>query len=99
MQPEERIRHLLEKGSVLGDRYRLAIMLYLSLKGRARFKEIAEGLGISAGNLAHHLRVLEEKGYIKVDKTWEDMRARIISLTSEGVVSLADFLTALKELS
>ncbi len=97
MQPEEKIRQLIEEGGVLIDRYRLAIMLYLSLRDKARFKDIADGLGLSAGNLAHHLKILEEKGYVKVDKIWKDLRGRVISLTPEGHAALVSFLSKLRE--
>ena len=95
MQPEERIRQIIEEGGVLIDRHRLAIMLYLSLRGKARFKDIANGLGISARNLAYHLSILEEKRYVRVDKTWKDLRARIVSITPEGRNTLATFLSKL----
>ena len=95
MRPEDRIRELIEEGGVLLDKHRLAIMLYLALKEKARFKEITEGLGISAGNLAHHLKILEEKNYIKIDKVWKDLRARIISITPEGRTSLNQLLSRL----
>lgn len=97
MQPEEKIRKLIEESGILIDRHRLAIMLYLSLRGKARFKDIAEGLGLSAGNLAHHLRILEERSYVKVDKMWRDMRGRVISLTPEGYEALVSFLSKLRE--
>jgi DNA-binding MarR family transcriptional regulator len=97
MQPEEKLRHLLGTGGVLADRVRLAVALYLSLKREARFKEVAEGLDISPGNLAHHLKVMEDVGYVKVEKTWEDMRARVLSLTPDGINAVATFMSVLRE--
>ncbi len=99
MQPEDRIRELLAEGEALVDKHRLAIMLYLTLRGKARFKEIAEGLSITSGNLAHHLKMLEERGYVKVEKEWKDLRARIITITPEGYKALAKFINALKEIT
>ena len=96
MLPEEKIREFLESGDVLVDKYRLAIMLFLSLKRKARFKEIADGLQLSAGNLAHHLKILEERRYVKIDKPLSDLRTRIISITPDGYQALASFLAKLK---
>ncbi|HID05146.1 MAG TPA: ArsR family transcriptional regulator [Aigarchaeota archaeon] len=98
MQPEDRIREIIESEGILFDRHRLAIMLYLSIKGRARFKEISEGLGLSPGNLAHHLKMLEERNYVRVDKVWRDLRARVVSLTPEGVAALSSLLSRLRRL-
>lgn len=97
MQPEEKIRRLLEAREALGDRVRLAVALYLSVRGKARFKEVSDGLGISSGNLAHHLRKLEEAGYVDIKKSLDDLRTRILSLTPTGICALAEFLFNLRE--
>jgi len=92
MQPEDIARRVLEKGRILGDSVRLAIALYLSIKGKARFSEVARGLGISAGKLAHHLRMMEEAGYVKVERVLDDLRGRELRLTPEGARALMDFI-------
>ncbi|MGQ9479753.1 MAG: ArsR/SmtB family transcription factor [Thermoproteota archaeon] len=97
MQPEERIRQIIEAGEVLGDSVRLAVTLYLSVRGKARFTEVAEGLDLSPGRLAHHLKTLEEAGYIRVQRPWEDLRTRVLILTPEGIHALRDFLFRLRE--
>lgn len=97
MQPEEKIRRIIEEGEVLGDSVRLAVMLFLSVRGRARFMEVAEGLGLSAGRLAHHLKALEEKGYMRVNRPWEDLRTRVLMLTPDGIHALRVFLSRLRE--
>lgn len=97
MQPEEKIRRLIEEGEVLGDSVRLAVMLFLSVRGKARFMKVAEGLGLSPGRLAHHLKALEEKGYIMVDRPWEDLRTRVLTLTPDGINALRIFLSRLRE--
>jgi len=97
MQPEERIRRIIEEGRVLGDSVRLAVMLYLSVRGKTRFMEIAKGLGLSPGRLAHHLKALEEKGYVKVNRPWEDLRTRVLALTPDGISALRIFLSRLRE--
>ncbi len=96
MQPEDRARRIIEKGKVLGDSVRLAIALYLSLKEKARFSEVAKGLGISAGRLAYHLRIMEEAGYVRVERVLEDLRGRELRLTPEGAKALMDFIRELR---
>ncbi|MEM3371287.1 MAG: transcriptional regulator [Candidatus Korarchaeum sp.] len=95
MQPEEEIRRVIEFNEVLGDGVRLAIMLYLRIKGKVRFNELASGLGISSGRLAHHLGVLEGSGYIRVERLREDLRGRIIEITPEGVNALREYLSSM----
>jgi len=97
MQPEKKIRRIIEEGEVLGDSVRLAVMLYLSVRGKARFMEVAEGLGISPGRLAHHLKALEEKDYVRINRPWEDLRTRILTLTPDGINALRIFLCRLRE--
>lgn len=95
MQPEEEIRRIIELNTALGDGVRLAIMLYLRIKGKARFSELASGLGISPGRLAHHLSVLEGSGYIAVDRLREDLRGRIVRITPIGARALKDYLSSM----
>ena len=94
MQPEE-IRRIIEFNAALGDGVRLAIMLYLRIKGKARFNELASGLRISPGRLAHHLSVLEGSGYIAVDRMREDLRGRIVKITPLGVEALREYLSSM----
>lgn len=94
MQPEEGIRKLIEFNAVLGDGVRLAIMLYLRIKGRARFSELASVLGVSPGRLAHHLEVLERANYVVVDRMREDLRGRIVKITPDGAEALKGYLSS-----
>ncbi|MDQ2725395.1 MAG: transcriptional regulator [Actinomycetota bacterium] len=41
---------------------------------RADFGVVREALGVTAGNLSKHLRVLEEAGYVQLDKVFEKRR-------------------------
>lgn len=95
MQPEEMIRKLIEFNTVLGDGVRLAIMLYLRIKGRARFSELASVLGISPGRLAHHLEVLGRANYVIVDRMREDLRGRIVKITPDGAEALKSYLSSI----
>ena len=42
--------------------------------------------------------MLEERNYVRVDKVWRDLRARVVSLTPEGVAALSSLLSRLRRL-
>lgn len=92
----------IEDGKILRDnalveKTRLSIMLYLHLRSKARFKLLQDSLSLSSGNLATHLKKLEESGLIDVRWDLADTRSRIISITAEGRRKVSDFLEALKD--
>ena len=61
--PDERLLH---------ERMRLAIMSALAVNPSLSFSDMKNILEISDGNLSVHARKLEEAGYIKCDKTFEN---------------------------
>lgn len=50
------------------NRIRLGIMAILSASGEADFNALKRQLGVSDGNLASHIRALEELGFIETRK-------------------------------
>jgi DNA-binding MarR family transcriptional regulator len=98
MQLEEEIKRIIELNKALGDGVRLAIMLYLQIKGKAGFTELASGLGISPGRLAHHLDILERLNYVVVSRSWDDLRRRTIRPTSKGLDALKKYLSYIRAL-
>lgn len=50
------------------NRIRLGIMAILSASGEADFNALKRQLGVSDGNLASHVRALEELGFIETRK-------------------------------
>ena len=50
------------------NRIRLGIMAILSASGEADFNALKRQLGVSDGNLACHIRALEELGFIEARK-------------------------------
>lgn len=50
------------------SRVRLGIMSVLTASGQADFNTLKEMLGVSDGNLASHIRALEDLGYIETQK-------------------------------
>ena len=50
------------------SRVRLGIMSVLTASGQSDFNTLKTMLGVSDGNLASHIRALEELGYIETQK-------------------------------
>ncbi len=79
---------------------RLQIMAALNALGaeeQVDFKTLRETLGVTDGNLATHLRKLEEAGYITVHKTFVGRRPRTyVAITPAGRLAFADHLQALR---
>jgi DNA-binding MarR family transcriptional regulator len=62
---ENPINHL---NKLFDSRVRLGIMSALMVNDEVNFLELKELLQITDGNLASHLKALEENSFIKVDK-------------------------------
>ncbi|MGH1526050.1 transcriptional regulator [Leifsonia sp. L25] len=67
--------------------------------GSMSFPRLQELLDLTAGNLATHLRKLEDAGYVEVEKTH---RGRVpvtsLSLTTTGRRAFEDYTTALRSI-
>jgi DNA-binding HxlR family transcriptional regulator len=59
------IEHL---NKVFDSRVRLGIMSILMVNEEVNFNQLKELIDITDGNLASHLKSLEENGYVKVQK-------------------------------
>lgn len=98
MLPEDRLKRIANRSNeLIGEKTRLAIMIYLSLNGKATFKRVQDGLGLTSGNLASHLEKLEGGGYIEVRRSLLDARQRVIKPTPIGLAALAEFTTSNSE--
>jgi Transcriptional regulators len=63
------------------------------------FTALRDLLGISDGNLATHLRKLEDAGYITITKTFVARRPRTyVAITPLGRQAFAEHIQALKEI-
>jgi DNA-binding MarR family transcriptional regulator len=97
MQPGDKLRRFLEADDLLSNRVRFAVMVYLSIRGRTRFKKLEERLSLTPGNLSSHLDKLESAGYVKTSRPMLDARGRLVSMTPIGLAALADSLSRLKD--
>ena len=81
------------------NRIRLAVMSSLMVRETISFNELKEMLDASDGNLATHLRQLEEKGYIEVQKSFIKRKPNTTyQATKLGRAAFQKHLTALEQL-
>mgnify|MGYP000947350772 FL=1 len=81
------------------SRVRLGIMSVLAVNDSMDFTGLRETLAVTDGNLASHLRALEEAGYIKMEKSFINRKPNnSYSITEEGLDSFSSHLKALEEL-
>jgi len=84
---------------VIHQRTRLGIMTVLAEAGRVQFGVLKETLQLTDGNLSRHLQILEEAGYVKVEKGYEGRRPRTwVKSTRTGDRALESELQSLKAL-
>ena len=76
---------------------RLNIMSVLMVNDTQSFNALKELLGLTDGNLATHLRALEESGYVAAQKQFIGRKPNTTySATSTGRQAFSDHLTALE---
>lgn len=88
-----------ELDETVHQRVRLGILSVLGESRSADFTYLRDTLGLSDGNLSRHLKVLEDAGYIKVAKSFENNRPRtVVSATPVGNHALRTEIAALRAL-
>jgi len=88
-----------ELDDVIHGRVRLAVMAYLGGAGAADFNELKAKVGGTDGNLSVHLRKLEEAGYIRVRKSFQNRKPRTVcQLTDKGREAWIDYIARLQSL-
>jgi DNA-binding MarR family transcriptional regulator len=82
---------------VFESRIRLGIMSVLSVNESYDFNSLKETLNVTDGNLASHLKALEEKGMISVSKQFVDRKPNTsYRITEKGRSEFAQHLKALE---
>jgi DNA-binding MarR family transcriptional regulator len=81
------------------NRVRLGIMSVLTINRSMDFTGLRELLEVTDGNLASHLRALEEGGYITMEKSFINRKPNTkYTVTTEGMDSFKNHIKALEEL-
>jgi DNA-binding HxlR family transcriptional regulator len=84
---------------VFESRVRLGIMSVLMVNETYDFNSLKEILNVTDGNLASHLKALEEKGMIKVYKQFLGRKPNTTySATETGITEFRQHLKALENL-
>ncbi|MBM3421283.1 MAG: transcriptional regulator [Bacteroidetes bacterium] len=81
------------------SRIRLGIMSVLMINDSADFITLRELIDVSDGNLASHLRTLEEAGYISIEKRFINKKPNTsYSATPKGSEAFRNHLANLEKL-
>ena len=81
------------------SRVRLGIMSVLAVNKSMDFTGLKETLAVTDGNLASHLRALEEAGYVTMEKSFINRKPNTnYTITDSGLESFESHLRALEEL-
>ncbi len=71
---------------------RLKILAILSVVEKGDFTFLKNQSGLTQGNLSSHLGVLEEAGYIKVEKRFVDRIPRtLVNISAKGSQAIQDY--------
>jgi DNA-binding MarR family transcriptional regulator len=83
---------------VVHQRNRLAILAVVQEAPKAQFGFLRDTLGLTQGNLSRHLQVLENAGYVAIDKGYAGRRPRTwVRITKDGRKALAAEVRTLRE--
>jgi DNA-binding MarR family transcriptional regulator len=84
---------------LIHERIRLGIVSALAAEERMSFADLKQVLRTSDGNLSVHARKLEEAGYIKVTKGFEDRKPKTeYRLTTKGRRTLEGYLRQMESI-
>lgn len=81
------------------QRVRLGILAALRPLKSCDFTFLRDEMQLTDGNLSRHLQVLEDAGYVKINKSFEGKKPRtMLGITNEGRKALEREVTALRDL-
>lgn len=84
---------------IFDSRIRLGIMSALVVNAEINFNELKELLQITDGNLASHLKTLEESSYVKIQKGFVGRKTNTTySITKAGEKAFKAHLAALEKM-
>ena len=84
---------------VFDSRVRLGIMSALVVNDEVNYNALKELMAITDGNLASHLKTLEENGYIKMSKGFIGRKTNTVySVTKAGEKAFKEHLDALEKM-
>ena len=92
-EAERLAKAITELDKLLHEKVRLAIATILFHANKADFNTLKRLLKTSEGNLATHLRALEQAGYLKVEKRFVGRKPQTLyELTDKGKKAYREYL-------
>jgi DNA-binding HxlR family transcriptional regulator len=92
------IRSIENLNKAFDNRIRLTIMSVLFVREEVDFNDLKKTLGVTDGNLATHIAVLERHKYLKVKKLFVGKKPRTTyAITESGSQAFAAHVDALEE--
>jgi len=89
----------LQLDRVIHEKGRLPIMSLLAASTELSFTELRESLRMTDGNLAMHIRTLQEAGFVSVTKSFRNQRPlTTCSLTPAGRRAFTDYIDLLEQI-
>src|SRR5262245_19500287 len=90
---------LVDIDNVIHERARLGIMSLLVATGELVFVELKRHLGMTDGNLSVHLRILEEAGYVGMEKEIVGRKPRTtVRVTRRGRAAFKGYIDVLERI-
>jgi DNA-binding HxlR family transcriptional regulator len=90
---------MLKLNKLFENRVRLGIMSILTVNESYDFNSLKETLGVTDGNLASHLKALEENRLIRVNKQFIGRKPNTsYSITETGAALFRDHIKALEDI-
>jgi DNA-binding MarR family transcriptional regulator len=92
------VKELLQQlNKAFDNKIRLGVMSVISVNRSATFNDLKELLDLTDGNLASHIKKLEELGYISVHKSFFERKPNTVyQITEEGKTAFEQHLKALE---
>jgi DNA-binding transcriptional ArsR family regulator len=85
--------------AVIHERARLGIMSVLAARSALTFAELKALLDLTDGNLSVHLRILEESGYVAIEKKFVDRRPlTTVKISKKGRLAFEHYVQVLEEI-
>jgi Transcriptional regulators len=82
---------------IFQNKARLGIMTILITMGSSDFSRLKSQLNLTDGNLGAHIRVLEEAGYLQVEKSFVNRKPRTgCQITDSGREAFRKYLNQLE---
>jgi DNA-binding transcriptional ArsR family regulator len=85
--------------AVIHERARLGIMSALAARTAMTFSELKALLDLTDGNLSVHLRILEQAGYVAIEKKFVDRKPQTtVKVSKKGRLAFEHYVEVLEEI-